>query len=155
MYVEDVEDGVYSFYVTLYAELLILLLMSKVSKMLNTMNNWSKTQNTYKHVFAHTFLNIQLIFNPQKVLENWDPMHVEDYLWHLQYALVYTVFDGMVGKFLVSAFQNILRIENQLNIKKVISKDVCVCSFPHLRHLWQTLLYKPLCVFDLSSTSLT
>ena len=25
-----------------------------------------------KHIFAHNFLNIQLIFNPQKVLENWD-----------------------------------------------------------------------------------
>ena len=38
-YVEDVEDGVCSFYATLYIELLILLLMSKVSKMSNTMNN--------------------------------------------------------------------------------------------------------------------
>ena len=25
-----------------------------------------------KHIFAHNFLNIQLIFNPQKVLESWD-----------------------------------------------------------------------------------
>ena len=100
MYVEDVEDGVCSFYATPYTELLILLLMSKVS---NTMNNWSKAQNTYKHVFAvyikavkdvedrsnttkgcntiyvkdgkraythifaHNFLNIQPIFNPQKL----------------------------------------------------------------------------------------
>ena len=24
--------------------------------------------------------------------------HVEDYLRHLQHALIYTVFDGMVGK---------------------------------------------------------
>ena len=24
------------------------------------------------HIFAHNFLNIQLIFNPQKVLESWD-----------------------------------------------------------------------------------
>ena len=36
----------------------------------------------------------------------------------------------MVGKLLVSAFQNFWQIENQLNIKKVMSKDVCVCSFP-------------------------
>ena len=55
MYVEDVKDGVCSFYTTLHTELLILLLMLKVS---NTMNNWSKAQNTYKHVFAHNFLNI-------------------------------------------------------------------------------------------------
>ena len=37
--------------------------MSKVSK---------EAQNTYKHVFAHNFLNIQQIFNPEKVLESWD-----------------------------------------------------------------------------------
>ena len=36
----------------------------------------------------------------------------------------YIVFDGMVGKPLVSAFQNFLQIENALNIKKVMSKDV-------------------------------
>ena len=24
------------------------------------------------HIFAYNFLNIQLIFNPQKVLESWD-----------------------------------------------------------------------------------
>ena len=43
---------------------------------------------------------------------------------------MYTVFDGMIEKLSVSGFQNILWIENQLNIKKVISKNVCVCSFP-------------------------
>ena len=58
MYVEDVKDGVCSFYATLHTELLILVLMSKVSKMSNTTNNWSKAQNTYKHVFADNFLNI-------------------------------------------------------------------------------------------------
>ena len=58
MYVEDIEDGICSLYAILHTELLILLLMSKVSKMSNTMNNWSKAQNTYKHVFAHNFLNI-------------------------------------------------------------------------------------------------
>ena len=35
--------------------------MSKVSK---------EAQNTYKHVFAYNFLNIQRIFNLEKVLEN-------------------------------------------------------------------------------------
>ena len=58
MYVEDVKDGVCSFYAVLHTELLILLLMLKVSKMSNTMNNWSKAHNTYQHVFAHNFLNI-------------------------------------------------------------------------------------------------
>ena len=27
---------------------------------------------TYTHIFAPNFLNIQPIFNPQKVLESWD-----------------------------------------------------------------------------------
>ena len=36
----------------------------------------------------------------------------------------YIVFDGMVEKPTVSAFQNFLRIENRLNIKKVIGKYV-------------------------------
>ena len=40
------------------------------------------------------------------------------------------VFDNMVEKLWVSASQNFLWIENQLNIKKLMSKDVCVCSFP-------------------------
>ena len=57
MYVKDAKDGVCSFYTTLHTELLILLLMLKVSKMSNNMN-WSKAQNTYKHVFANIFLNI-------------------------------------------------------------------------------------------------
>ena len=36
----------------------------------------------------------------------------------------YIVFDGMVEKPSVSAFQNFLRIENQLNIKKVMGRNV-------------------------------
>ena len=55
---------------------------------------------------------------------------VKDYLRHLRHALIYTVFDGMVGKPEVSAFQNFFRIENPLSIKEVMSQNVCVCSFP-------------------------
>ena len=29
-------------------------------------------KRTYTHIYAHNFLNIQSIFNPQKVLESWD-----------------------------------------------------------------------------------
>ena len=36
----------------------------------------------------------------------------------------YIVFGGMVEKPTVSAFQNFLRIENRLNIKKVIGRNV-------------------------------
>ena len=35
--------------------------------------------------------------------------------------------DGMVEKPSVSAFQNFLRIENRLNIKKVIDRNVWMC----------------------------
>ena len=40
--------------------------------------------------------------------------------------LTYIVFDGMVEKPLVLAFQNSLWIENQLNIKKVIGGNVWI-----------------------------
>ena len=30
------------------------------------------TLKTHPHIPAHNFLNIQLIFNPEKVLESWD-----------------------------------------------------------------------------------
>ena len=39
----------------------------------------------------------------------------------------YIVFDGMVEKPSVSAFQNFLQIENQLNIKKVMGRYVWMC----------------------------
>ena len=39
----------------------------------------------------------------------------------------YIVFDGMVEKPCVSAFQNFLRIENPLNIKKVMGRNVWMC----------------------------
>ena len=29
-------------------------------------------KRTYRYIYAHNFLNIQPIFNPQKVLESWD-----------------------------------------------------------------------------------
>ena len=29
-------------------------------------------KRTYTHIFAHNFLNIQLVFNLQKVLRSWD-----------------------------------------------------------------------------------
>ena len=40
----------------------------------------SSTPLTYKHVFAHNFLNIQQIFNPKKVLESWDLGAFQPYL---------------------------------------------------------------------------
>ena len=42
----------------------------------------------------------------------------------LQHTSRYIALGGMVGKVLVSAFQNFFRIGNPLNIKKVMSKNV-------------------------------
>ena len=39
----------------------------------------------------------------------------------------YIVFDGIVEKPWVSAFQNFLQIENPLNIKKVMGRNVWMC----------------------------
>ena len=75
MYVNDLKDGISSFYATLHTELLIFLLMSKVLKMSNTMNNWSKAQNTYKHVFAHNFLKFYVcwrILKVSKIISTFD-----------------------------------------------------------------------------------
>ena len=47
----------------------------------------------------------------------------------LQHALTYIALDGMVEKVKVSAFQNFLQIENRLNIKKVMDKNVYVPCF--------------------------
>ena len=41
-------------------------------------------------------------------------------------ANIYTVFDATVEKLWVSAFQNFFRIENPLNIKEVMSKNMFV-----------------------------
>ena len=49
---------------------------------------------------------------------------VLSYFELLSTASTYIVFDGMVEKPQVSASQNFSQIENQLNIKKVMSKDV-------------------------------
>ena len=39
----------------------------------------------------------------------------------------YIAFDGMVGKPSLSAFQNFSWIENQLNIQKVMGRNVWMC----------------------------
>ena len=48
----------------------------------------------------------------------------------LRHALTYIALHGMVGKVSVSAFQNFFRIENLLNIKKVMSKTVKASFYP-------------------------
>ena len=46
---------------------------------------------------------------------------------------IYSI-NGMVEKLSVSAFQNFLQIENRLNIKKVMGKNVWMCFVRQCRH---------------------
>ena len=101
------------------------------------------------HVSAHNFLNIQRIFNPKKVLECWAPglsnHTIKSYMsivstvstLPVHYCIeilrlvstvsTYIRFIGMVGKPWFSAFQNFFQIENPLNIKKVMGRNMCTC----------------------------
>ena len=58
--------------------------------------------------------------------------------------------DGMVEKFWVSAFQNFLRIENPLNIKKVIGRNVWMCFASSInsldKHSIQCIVCFDLCI---------
>ena len=91
--------------------------MSKMSKidqihLRAVMLCMSKMGKEHTHIFAHNFLNIQPIFNPQKVLESLDlglSNHtIKSYVCqrcqrsnnpqHLQHSLTYIRVDGMVGK---------------------------------------------------------
>ena len=108
-------------------------------------------QNAYTctHVSAHNFLNIQRIFNPKKVLECWEsglsnhtikshmsivstvstlPVHYcIEILQLVSTVSTYIWFGGMVEKAWFPAFQNFFRIENPLNIKKVMGRNMCTC----------------------------
>ena len=108
-------------------------------------------QNAYTctHVSAHNFPNIQRIFNLKKVLECWEsglfnhtiqcyilivstvstlPVHYcIEILQLVSTVLTYIGFGGMVGKPWFSAFQNFFWIENPLNIKKVMGRNMCTC----------------------------
>ena len=70
-HVEDVRDVILIFFVwnAIYVE--------DVEDRSNTHNamyveDVEDGKRTYTHLFAHNFLNIQPICNPQKVLESWD-----------------------------------------------------------------------------------
>ena len=53
-------------------------------------------------------------------------MH-KKYLYLVLTVLTYKVFDSIVEKPSVSPFQNFFLIENRLNIKKVMSRNVWMC----------------------------
>ena len=95
------------------------------------------------HIFAHTFLNIQPIFNLKKVLENWEldlSNHtIQCYVcqkgrkvfWLLTPLTCFNIHSiGWYGwKGLSLGFPKLFWIENWLNIKKVMSKNVFVPCF--------------------------
>ena len=53
-------------------------------------------------------------------------IHSIEYIRSLSCIDIYSI-DGMVEKPSVSAFQNLLWIENQLNIRKVMGRNVWMC----------------------------
>ena len=55
----------------------------------------------------------------------YNAMHVRD-IEDCKYLPIYTEFDAVVEKPLVSAFQNFFQIENLLNIKEAMSKNMFV-----------------------------
>ena len=75
---------------------------------------------------------------------------VEDNLRHLQHASTYIRFDSIFGK----PFQNFFRIENPLNVREVMSQNVCVCSFPIFDIHSITLLMCTLSIFDIFDIAL-
>ena len=82
MYVEDVEDE--NTHTFLFITSLIINGFSIWKKHVEDRSHTPKGCNTmyvkdvedgkrtYRHIYAHNFLNIQPIFNPPKVLESWD-----------------------------------------------------------------------------------
>ena len=79
-----------------------------------------------------SFGKLRLRLSNQISIKSYVSKHVKDIkdyfdLWQFQHASTYINF----GKPLVSAFQNFFQIENPLNIKEVMSKNMCV-FFWHL-----------------------
>ena len=52
---------------------------------------------------------------------------LEILMTHINSIDIYIVFDDMMEKPSVSVFQNCFQIENQLNIWKVMCRNVCMC----------------------------
>ena len=111
-------------------------------------------KRTYRHTFIIPFLiwyHLNIILCMLK-MSKIDQIHlravmlcmskhvedVKDYLQHLRHALIYTVFDGMVEKPSVLAFQNFFRIENPLILESwdsgLFNHTIKCYICRHLRH---------------------
>ena len=71
-YVEDVGDVILIFFECNDIYVKDVEDRSNIPKCCNAMNveDVQDGKRTYRHIYAHNFLNIQPIFNPQKVLES-------------------------------------------------------------------------------------
>ena len=84
----------------------------------------------YTHIFAHNFLNIQPIFNPEKVLGSWD----------------LELFNHTI----LCMSKHVKDVEgwNPFNIKEVMSKNMFVCIWS----LWSIIIvFYILDTFDIHS----
>ena len=89
------------------------------------MNNWSKVQNLYKHVFAHNFLNIYRIFNLEKVLESWDCVWIKHSwpVYESQYGFrSNTACKTAIGELIGSIVQNLEHKKSTLSVFLDLSK---------------------------------
>ena len=70
-YVEDGRDVILIFF---ECNAIYVRDRSNIPKCCNAMyvRDVEDGKRTYRHMYAHNFLNIQPIFNLQKVLESWD-----------------------------------------------------------------------------------
>ena len=87
-------------------------------KMVNTKDQSNATVYCVCYVVCRQCRHIQRKLIPLNALEILMP--------NVDSVDIYSI-DGMVEKSLVSAFQNFLLIENQLNIKKVMGRNVWMC----------------------------
>ena len=90
-------------------------------------------KRTYTHIFAHNFLNIQSIFNPQKVLRSWD---LKPFNHTIKYILKHV--EDVEDRSDTPKGSNTRYVEDVKDRKRTYTHNF---AQHHLRHLWHTYHY--------------
>ena len=97
------------------------------------------------HVSAHNFLNIQWISIRKKFWNVGNQGYIKSYMSIVSNMSTVPVHYCIEILRLVStAFQNFFRIENPLNIKKVMGRNMCVCICILYRLYRHNIAFEPL-----------
>ena len=101
------------------------------------------------HIHVHLFLPITfLIFNKFSIRKKFWNAGNQGFPTILSNPICrhyrYIGFDGMVGKLWFPAFQNFFRIENPLNIKEVMGRNMCTCVCILYRLYRHNIAFEPL-----------